>query len=117
MAAYKNGWRRMMTAKDEADAILKQKNKVLKINIAVMLLVICIIAILAAISINEKITNDARLADGTVIRMANASGFIANTSYIPDLQYNRSIHISANATENWTIWKGDKMVAYIPRGA
>jgi hypothetical protein len=46
--------------------------------------------------------------------------FTANETVIAvmtDMQHNRSIHISANATENWTVWKGDKLVAYIPRGA
>jgi len=50
------------------------------------------------------------VTDGSMFRAANMSA-------LGDLQYNRSIYISANATENWTIWKGDKMIAYIPRGA
>jgi hypothetical protein len=28
---------------------------------------------------------------------------------------NLTLHIAANATQNITIWKGDKLVAYIPR--
>jgi hypothetical protein len=38
-----------------------------------------------------------------------------NRSFMNDLEYNQSFHIPANATENWTIWKGDEVVCYIPR--
>lgn len=31
------------------------------------------------------------------------------------MEYNRSFHIPANATENWTIWKGNEVVCYIPK--
>lgn len=37
-----------------------------------------------------------------------------NQSYMADLEYNKSLHIPANSTENWTIWKGDEIAAYIP---
>lgn len=51
--------------------------------------------------------------NGTAFFMTGT--FEWNQSFMKDLEYNRSFHIPENATENWTIWKGDEMVCYIPR--
>jgi hypothetical protein len=42
--------------------------------------------------------------------------YALNQSFMDNLEFNRSIHIPENSTENWTIWKGDKMICYISRG-
>lgn len=59
----------------------------------------------------------ANISVGNNSAVFGVGAFDWNQSYISDLKYNRSIHIAANATENWTIWKGDEVVCYIPRGA
>jgi len=58
----------------------------------------------------------ANISAGNNIAIFTTGTFEWNQSFMKDLEYNRSFHIPANATENWTIWKGDEVVCYIPRG-
>ena len=57
----------------------------------------------------------ANISAGNNIAIFTAGTFEWNQSIIKDLEYNRSFHIPENATENWTIWKGDRVVCYIPK--
>lgn len=57
----------------------------------------------------------ANISAGNGTAFFTAGTFEWNQSIIKDLEHNRSFHIPENATENWTIWKGDEMVCYIPR--
>lgn len=57
----------------------------------------------------------ANISAGNNIAIFTAGTFEWNQSFMKDLEYNRSFHIPVNATENWTIWKGDEVVCYIPR--
>lgn len=81
-------------------------------------------AILAIVVINCILLVTAIYMDGTIRlhdEVTYQPHFAINESYVKameeELSRNITIHIAENAAQNVSIWKGDKLVCYIPRGA
>ncbi len=72
-----------------------------------------------ATKLHDEVITDIQLSDGSIVHDVKASDLgpgINETAYqamLDDLEHNLTIHIAANATQNVSIWKGDKLVCYI----
>lgn len=70
-------------------------------------------------ALDERV--DIQLSDGSIVHDVKASDLgpgINATAYqamLDDLEHNLTIHIAANATQNISIWKGDRLICFIPR--
>ena len=113
-----------MTAKDEADVILQHERDRRNAKILIAVGIVIIIAFLAVIRLSETAKleeNDSPFGsdgatephdEGTYSRYENAT---MNTSELEYLARNLALRIPENTTQNVSIWKGDKQIAYIPR--
>lgn len=113
-----------MTIEDEAKAILDQRRKNLWSKIIILVLVCFIVDGVIVLSVMDRqkqvdggvfLNGPANVSVGNNSAVFLTGMFSLNQSYLSDLKYNRSLHIPENSTENWTIWKGNRVVAYIPK--
>jgi len=115
-----------MTAKDEADVILQHERDRRNAKILIAVGIVVIIAFLAVIRLSETAKleeNDSPFGSDGATKSHDEgtyqSRFAINETYLKAIEEERArnltIHISPNAAQNVSIWKGDKLVAYIPR--
>jgi hypothetical protein len=91
---------------------MKDINKLGLVGTAVI-----IFAVVALVTLDDNRASDGATKSRDEVTYSQLTLNSIKASEQNDLENNLTIHIATNAAQNVSIWKGDEMVCYIPRGA